>query len=337
MPVRTWVVNAATVLASVTAARAAIAAAAPLTSPQQALSAMPIVERLKVPVGPAWLETGFGSVWLSKIDHKLLLRIDPVSHKVIARISLGVKPELGIGVGLGSVWLAATREKLLLQIDPDSNQVVRRIPVNLTKETEGSFGVGEGSLWVLTNEGGTDSGTLTRVDATSGKVTANIPVKPQSRAAIVAFGSVWVTSSAAGSVTRIDPHTNAVVAEMQVHAAPRFLAAGEGSVWILSQKDGSLARVDPATNRVTATIDLSVPGPGGDISIGENYVWVSAEHVPLSQIDPHTNRLIRQFAGGRLDDTLRVGFGSAWIVDEAHGQIWRVDMQKLAQLPLPKP
>jgi virginiamycin B lyase len=330
MPVRTLLVSAAMLFASAIAALAANGAAAPLTSQQRPLSAMPIVERIKVPVGPAWLETGFGSVWLSKIDQKLLLRIDPVGHKVIARIPLGVKPQLSIGVGLGSVWLAAPREKLLLQVDPESNQVVRKIPVNLTKETEGSFGVGEGSLWILTNEGGTDSGTLSRFDAASGKVTANIPVRPQSRAAIIAFGSVWVTSSGVGSVTRIDPNTNAVAAEIEVHAAPRFLAAGEGSVWVLSQKDGSLARIDPATNRVTATIDVGVPGPGGDISIAENYVWVSAEHVPLSQIDPHTNRLMRQFAGGRLDDTLRVGFGSAWIVDESHGQIWRVDLARLA-------
>jgi virginiamycin B lyase len=123
------------------------------------------------------------------------------------------------------------------------------------------------------------------------------------------------------------------VAEIAVQASPRFLAGGEGSVWVLSQKDGSLARSDPAHNQVTATITVGVPGPGGDISIAENYVWVSAEHIPLSQIDPHRNRLLRQFAGGRLDDTLRVGFGSAWIVDESHGQIWRVNLARLAGLP----
>jgi hypothetical protein len=74
---------------------------------------------------------------------------------------------------------------------------------------------------------------------------------------------------------------------------------------------------------------LGVPGEGGDLSIGENYVWVSAEGVPLSQIDPRTHRLVRQFAGGKRDDTLRVGFGSAWIVDELKGEIWRVDLSRL--------
>jgi hypothetical protein len=69
-----------------------------------------------------------------------------------------------------------------------------------------------------------------------------------------------------------------------------------------------------------------------DLSVAENYVWVAAERVPLSQVDPRTNRVIRQFVGGKRDDTMRVGFGSAWIVDELHGQIWRVDLAKLNQL-----
>ena len=249
---------------------------------------------------------------------------------------MGPSPELGVGIGLGSVWIADTKDRTFTQIDPRNNTVLRKIPAPFPKETEGSFGVGEGSLWILTNEGGTDSGTLTRVEPSSGKILANIKVESKSHSAIVAFGSVWVSSTGHGNVVRVDPGTNSVTAEIAVHAAPRFMAAGEGSLWVLSQGDGSLARIDPAHNQVIATIDVGVPGEGGDLSIGENYVWVSAERVPLSQVDPRTNRLVAQFAGGRLDDTLRVGFGSAWIVDEAHGQIWRVDLTKLGQ-PLSAP
>jgi DNA-binding beta-propeller fold protein YncE len=106
-------------------------------------------------------------------------------------------------------------------------------------------------------------------------------------------------------------------------------------VWVLCQGDGSLARIDPSTNQVAASIGVGVPGEGGDLSVGENYVWVAAEGVPLSQIDPRTNQLVRQFAGGKRDDTLRVGFGSAWIVDELQGQIWRVDLSRLEELPSP--
>ena len=270
-------------------------------------------------------------MWVSKSESRSVLRIDPSSNRVLATIPVGSDPELGIGIGLGYVWIADPKDHTLTQIDPRSNKIVRAIPVNLADDPEGSVGVGEGSIWLLTNENGNDSGTLARLDAVSGKVTASIKVKPKSHAVMVALGAVWVTSTGTGTVVRIDPRTNAVVAEITVHSLPRFLAAGAGSIWVLTQGDGTLARIDPRSNRVLATIEVGVPGDGGDLSIGEDYVWVSAEGVPLSQIDPKTNKLIRQFVGGRKDDTLRVGFGSAWVVDEDNGEIWRVDLKNLSK------
>lgn len=311
-------------------------AAAPLKNGQSPLSALPIVDRIRVPPGPAWLEIGYGSVWLSKSESHEVFRIDPRKKRVVATIPVGSDPELGIGIGLNSVWIADPKDHSLTQIDPATNQVVRILHAAVADDPEGSIGVGEGSIWLMTNEQGTDSATLTRIDAASGKIVADIPVRPKSHAVLAAFGSVWVTSEIAGTVTRIDPKRNAVMADVAVHSLPRFLAAGEGSLWVLSQGDGSLARIDPRTNRVLATIEVGVPGEGGDLTIADGFVWVSAESIPLSQIDPKTNQLIRQYVGGRKDDTLRVGFGSAWIVDEDEGEIWRTDLRALSRQPVIK-
>jgi DNA-binding beta-propeller fold protein YncE len=261
-----------------------------------------------------------------EIDHKVLLRVDPLTNRVVRTIPIGSDPQLAIGMGLGAVWVADFKSENILKIDPQTNLVVGRFSVKMAKDPEGVMAVGEGSLWVLTNEGGTDSGTLDRIDATSGQLTAHIQVKPKSHAALYAFGSVWVTSSAAGVVTRIDCASQRTIAEIAVGPQPRFLVASDTAVWVLSQGDGTLARIDPASNRVVANVDVGVPGEGGDLSVGEGYLWVSAEHRPLSQIDMADNRLIRQFVGGRKDDTMRVAFGSAWILSERQGQIWRVDL-----------
>ncbi len=304
-------------------------AASALASRQQPVSALPVAQRIRVPAGPGWLATGFGSVWLSKSESKAVFRIDPRTNQVTARIPVGSDPELGLGIGLGFVWIADPKDRSLTQIDPRKNTVVRTIPVDLPDETEGSIGVGAGSIWLLTDANGTDSGTLSRVDPGSGTVTATIRVKPKSHAALVAFDSVWVSSTGEGTVSRVDPRTNAVVAEIPVHAEPRFMAAGAGALWVLSQGDGTLARIDPRTNRVTATIALGVPGDGGDLCVAEGFVWVSAEGIPLTQIDPRSNTVVRQFVGGRKDDTLRVDFGSAWIVEELTGQIWRIRLTDL--------
>jgi virginiamycin B lyase len=297
------------------------------------LSSLPIVARIKVPVGPGWLETGFGSLWVTKIDSRLILRIDPATDRVVARIPVGSHPEVGIGIGLRSVWIPDTKDHTITQIDPGTNQVVRTIPVDIADDTEGSIAVGEGSLWVLTNEGGTDSGTLTRIDAASGRIAANIAVRPHSHAALLAFHSVWVTGTASGTLSRIDPGSNSVIAEIAVHGSPRFLKASADAVWVLCQQDGTVNRVDPTSNRALEAIAVGIPGAGGDLSVDEGFVWVSGAGVPLSQIDPHDDHLIRQFVGGEKNDTMRAGFGAAWILDEPHGQIWKVDMKKLGTLP----
>jgi virginiamycin B lyase len=304
-----------------------------VVSKQYALPNLPIVERIKVQVGPGWLAVGFGSVWVTKIDSHLVLRIDPVTDKIIAKIPVGSDPELGIGMGMGFAWIADIKDHAITEVDPRTNRVARIIPVNIAADPEGSMGVGEGSIWVLTSAGGTDSGTLTRIDAVTGKIVANIPVRQHSHAAIVAFGSVWVSSAESGTVTRVDPRSNSVLAEVSVHASPRFLIANKEAIWVLCQSDGSLIRVDPTSNRVTAAIAVGVPGDGGDLSVDDRYVWVSAEGVPLSQIDPGHNRLIRQFVGGKKDDTMRVGFGYAWVLDELRGEIWKVDLNRLEKLP----
>jgi len=309
------------------------AAAVDIASKQYPISTLPIVARIKVPVGPGWLGTGFGSLWVSKSLSREVLRIDPATNRVIAAIHVGSDPELGIGVGLGFVWVADTKDRTITQIDPETNRVVKVIPVDVARDPEGSLGVGEGSVWIMTNRRGTKSGTLTRIDPATGKITADFAVRPDSHAAVVAFGAVWVTSSGAGTVTRVDPISGAVVAEVAVHALPRFLIASEQAIWVLSQSDGTLARIDPSSNSVMATVDVGVPGEGGDLSVGGRHVWVSAEHIPLSQIDPGKNQLVRQFVGGKKDDTMRVAFGSAWVLEENHGEIWRIDLEKLDNLP----
>lgn len=294
---------------------------------RHALSELTVAARIQVPVGPAWLETAFGSVWVVKILNHEVLRIDPQSNEVIARISVGQEPELGLGVGFGSVWVPDIRDHTISQIDPSTNTVRRVLSADLAPYAEGSIGVGAGSIWVITNNDGTDAGTLTRLDPESGSIVAQIPVHPKSHGVTVSYGAVWVTSTADSVLQRIDTESNTVVAAIPVPKQPLFLAGGEGSVWVLSQGEGSLARVDPASNRVVEVLPLGVSGEGGDLSIDAGYVWVSAEGTPLTQIDPTNNQVVRQYTGGSHLDTLRVAFGAAWLVDDLHGQIWRVPVR----------
>jgi virginiamycin B lyase len=115
-----------------------------------------------------------------------------------------------------------------------------------------------------------------------------------------------------------------VVATIPVGPAPRFLAWGAGALWVLNQGDGSVTRVAPETNQAVGTIPVGVPGTGGDIAFGEGAVWVSAAGVPLSRIDPVTNRVVAQFRGAG-GDAARVGHGSIWLSNHALEQVWRIE------------
>jgi len=91
--------------------------------------------------------------------------------------------------------------------------------------------------------------------------------------------------------------------------------------------------VDPKTNKVVATIDVGVPGTGGEISFGEGSLWVTAFEFPLSRIDPATDKVVQQFAG-KGGDAVRAGLGSVWLSNLEAGNVWRIDPKRIeATLP----
>ena len=74
-----------------------------------------------------------------------------------------------------------------------------------------------------------------------------------------------------------------------------------------------------------------MPGPGGDIAVGEGSVWVTAFEYPLSRIDPSTNTVVQQFA--EKGDAIRVGLGSVWLSNLEAGNIWRIDPRRVLADP----
>ena len=120
----------------------------------------------------------------------------------------------------------------------------------------------------------------------------------------------------------------AIAIQDELGLPPRFLATGLGGIWTLNQGDGSVSRVDPATNKVSATIEVGVPGGGGDIAVGEGAVWVTANGKPLSKIDPATNRVVTQYVG-KGGDAMRVGLGSVWLSNHEFHEVWRIDPKGL--------
>src|SRR5215472_8706941 len=109
---------------------------------------------------------------------------------------------------------------------------------------------------------------------------------------------------------------------------PRFLFSGGGSVWVLNQGDGSVSRVDEKSRKLIATVQVGIPGTGGDLVYAEDHLWIASFGVPLSRVDPATNKVSCQWIG-RGGDSLRYGHGAVWLTDYHRGLLWRFPIREL--------
>lgn len=290
-------------------------------------SALPITAKIHLGGDPDWLGIGFGSVWVSVPKNNEIVRINPETNAIEARIKVGEQPCYGIGIGASNVWVLNCKSQSLTRIRPQDNTVDRVKLVRIAPHGEGAIAVENDSVWYVSDVD-RHSSTLVRL---SGRTTEQVLVGADSAVVNSAFGSIWVTSSGEGKVYRVDPKQHKVIARIDVPASPRFTTIGEGAVWVLSQSDGSVSRIDPATNTVTASIAAKVPGAGGDIASGGGHIWVAASGTPVLRIDPRSNKVMDQYGNYKGADAIRFGFGAVWVSDHKKGDLWRIDPQKLGR------
>ena len=143
-----------------------------------------------------------------------------------------------------------------------------------------------------------------------------------------AEGGVWVTTPDKNMLTRVDAKTNKVTHSLEVGPGPRFLTYGAGSIWTLNQGDGTVTRVDAKTGKVLAQVECGLPGGGGEIAFGDGHVWATVFQIPLTEIDPATNKVTRQWFGDG-GDSVRVAHGSIFLSNLRAHNVWRIDPAKL--------
>jgi virginiamycin B lyase len=286
------------------------------------------IERLKpdavfeVPGAPDWIAVD-EAVWISNRPKDNVTRLDPTTNRVAAVVAVGKQPCSGLATGFGTLWVPNCGDRTLSRVDLKTGAVTATIRTGIG-DSEGSIAAGAESIWMMTDA----KGTLSRFDPATNAVVAEIYVPEGSYGLAFGEGALWVTSTDHDCVVRVDPHTNLIVETIPVGKAPRFIATGMGAVWSLNQGDGSVSRIDAKTNKVVATIDVGVPGPGGEIEVGEGSVWVTAFEFPLTRIDPATNAVAQQFYG-KGGDAVRVGLGSVWLSNLKAGTVWRIDPRRV--------
>ncbi len=221
-----------------------------------------------------------GAVWAGRGDTQSLVRIDPVSNRVVASIPVGVEPWY-IAASDTAVWLTDWRTNTVVRVDPATNRAVATIP-NLPAGPTG-IAIAPGGVWVASSR----ADTLTRIDPTTNQAANAVATDLVPLPVLYAYGSIWVRNEfreGNGTVQRVDPATGQVVATIPV--GPDIgrdgldgLAALDGGVWVAGL---DMERIDPTTNSATRPIRHTANA----VTAGAGSLWTVDIAYAVSRITP---------------------------------------------------
>jgi peptide/nickel transport system substrate-binding protein len=151
------------------------------------------------------------------------------------------------------------------------------------------------------------------IDASSGEISAQIPVGHAPSGVAAGADGIWVTNADENSVSQIDPDTNDVRQTIAVGGSPSGIAVGGGSVWVANGLDGTVSRISPDTDAVVQTIGVG-NGPAG-VAYGGGSLWVAnAVDGTVARVDPASGRVVRTIPAANGVSGIAFGFDRLWLV-----------------------
>jgi streptogramin lyase len=229
---------------------------------------------------PVDLAVGEGAVWVVTVLDRSISRVDTASNRVVAKVSLGGRPNSvavdGEGVWAGVSDLPPNVSRFgtaVVRIDPATNTSTALIPV------QGQFrnfvAAEDGAVWVAT-----DSGVLSRIDEATEKVADELALESVASGVAVGGGSVWVTSeSFPGTVARVDVSEGRVIATIPVggtNIVRSGVAVGDNKVWVTDSVNEVVSAILIVSNDVSPT-RIRTTGPPSDLALGGDALWVTID------------------------------------------------------------
>ena len=209
----------------------------------------------------------------------------------------------------------------IVRIDPDTGDVAELLDLD-----EGAYAMtqGDGALWM-----GLESGTVLRIDPTTGEQIAEIPPATSEGLFDIAAadGATWTMHGVPGagtSLIRIDGSTNTAGTPIPAGTGISFydVEAGDGAVYVVGTSPTmatTLYVVDPAAGTLT---DLEVPMIIDTTAVGGGQVWMGGTFFPegattgvpgVGSYDPATGELTTLELPAE-PGSIAVGPGAVWAV-----------------------
>jgi sugar lactone lactonase YvrE len=172
---------------------------------------------------------GFGAIWASDAGTGELLRVDPRSHRVVARVPVG--DQAFPAAGAGAVWTAA--DGRLLKVDPATDRVTARIPLGLAARTFAAVDARPGVVWVGSPQ------ELLRVDPRRNTIVRRIALEHASYQAsgFADDQQLLYVLRADGVLVLRDATTGAQVATTRLHPDDLLIGAANGAVVVATGGD----------------------------------------------------------------------------------------------------
>jgi hypothetical protein len=292
-----------------------------------------VVRTFRVADGLASMQAGYGAVWASDLSRGEVLRIDPMTRRVVARIPAGRElragrgggsPDVAVATGAGAVWALASDHRnsdgaslvRLLRIDPHSNRVVARISMRTPSGSAFSpqrVQVAGDAVWLVGTAGALEidprsntpesfvptgsatlgvvpdgdtvwtlslSGRLREIDARSRRTLHTVRVPVTTSTYLIPGGPGLLMLIRGDRMSALDPVDGRILWEASFEAPARFWApGGEDELWVHLARSPELrdrvVRLDAGSGRRTGQVDVPEPGAAGLARVGRE-LWVAS-------------------------------------------------------------
>lgn len=272
-----------------------------------------VVAQVGVGARPGALVAAAGSVWVANRDDATVSRVD--EHTLQVRRTIAVTdPPTALAATRAGVWVVTSAmpaaSVTARRIDPQFDAIERTVRVGNVDAGSPAAAVGEGARLLVAPE----SGELTSIDASTGRVQHSIDPNAGPAALAVGAGAAWVTDGEAGNVTRID--ASGLTTAIPVGHDPSGIAVGSGAVWVANRGDDTLARIDPSTGAITSTTPVGSAPVG--VAVGAGAVWVAdSGDGTVTRVDPGSGKAIATIHVGGSPQALTIDRGRVWVTVDA--------------------
>jgi outer membrane protein assembly factor BamB len=279
--------------------------------------------------------TGFGSLWTYDLRAGQVLRVDPRTHHVTARLPLPtLLPNTALAIGDDAVWAVPIAPIThaapspnpsavsAVQIDPRTARVMARVslraPDGSTIRPVDVVAV-PGAVWAWG-----ETGAL-RIDPATDRVTAAIKVPGEAIKGFAATDTRMSVVTDMGRLVSFDARTGARLASFPV-SAPTFgdKLVAIGDAVVVGAEHGSIASIDAGSGRTRWTAHLG--SQPRDLTLTGGRLWIlmsnpAAHRDEVLALDPGTGHVVVRVALPGTDARSLAPNGTAPLITTDSGDI----------------